>query len=96
VADDFVSLLGHQRESVALRDGSAKVVDQIRDDVPVVAERRQMHSPDTPSVALRSNRTPTNASVVNGSHGSPLTSTADTARPLVLRVTVPNSGPGDV
>jgi hypothetical protein len=71
VADDFVVLLRHQRESLAVRDGSAKVVDQIRDDASVLAERCQMHGPDTLSVALAFESNAHDASVVSGIYGSP-------------------------
>jgi hypothetical protein len=54
-----------------VRDGSAKVVDQIRDDASVLAERCQMHGPDTLSVALAFESNAHDASVVSGIYGSP-------------------------
>lgn len=52
------------------RDGAAEVVDQIRDDFPVLAERGQMHSPDTSSVAFQFESNPHDASVVCEGYGS--------------------------
>jgi hypothetical protein len=43
MAHDFASLLGHQRESLAFRNGAAEVVDQIPDDVSVVAANPSHH-----------------------------------------------------
>src|SRR5215218_8024816 len=49
---DLVTLLGHERESLAVRDGCAEVVDKRGHNAPVVAERGQMQRADTLSVAV--------------------------------------------
>ncbi len=39
VADDLVSMLGHERKSLSVRHGFAEIVDEVRDFVAVIAKR---------------------------------------------------------
>ena len=52
MADQVAVLFGDEREPVAARDESTEVVDEVRHDLSVIAERRQMDGTNRISVAL--------------------------------------------
>ena len=51
MTDDLVSLVGNERDAFASGYGLAQVVDEVRDNLTVISERRQMHRADAGAVS---------------------------------------------